>query len=289
MEQKKLKDKIYSKIDELPTLPVVIPKLLGLIENEESDVSDITEVISRDLALTSKILKVANSAYYGFPQQILKLEHAVALLGYNMVKSLALSIGVIKTFPHGKKSSSFSVEGLWLHSLSVATMMQELGKRFAKENSEEPLFVIGLLHDVGKVVLYQFFGDLFQQALEKTNKPEELTLHAAEQEVIGIDHCQVAGMLLTRWKFPDIIVNPIAFHYHSEISEGTDPVDIAMLRIANIIDQETGLEDKGNATVSNVYQSDLAVLEMNDEDFDDMKTYSYSIKDESQSLLNAIT
>ena len=288
MEKKKLKDKIYSKIDELPTLPVIIPKLLGLIENDESDVSDITELISQDLALTSKILKVANSAYYGFPQQILKLDHAVALLGYNMVKTLALSIGVIKSFPAGKENSGFSVDNLWLHSLSVATMMQELGKRFAKNNHEDPRFIIGLLHDIGKVVLYQFFGDLFQQALEKTNETEEPTLQAAEQEVIGIDHCEVAAMLLTRWKFPDKIINPIAFLHHSEIPEGTDILDIAMLRIANIIDQETGLEDEGKSVVRDIYQSDLVILGMNDKDFDDMKTYSSSIRDKTQTLLSAI-
>jgi HD-like signal output (HDOD) protein len=116
MEKDKLREKIYSKIDEIPTLPIVIPKLLSLIESDKSNVADIADAISRDPALTSKILKVANSAYYGFSQGISSLEKAVSLLGFNMVQSLALSIGVLRSLPAGKISTHFSQKGLWIHS-----------------------------------------------------------------------------------------------------------------------------------------------------------------------------
>jgi HD-like signal output (HDOD) protein len=91
MDEEVIKNHIYAKVDELPTLPAVVPKLLSLMEDAGSDIAQVTHVISQDPALTSKILKVANSAYYGFPKRIDDLERAVALLGFNMVKSLALS------------------------------------------------------------------------------------------------------------------------------------------------------------------------------------------------------
>ena len=289
MDRKKFQERIYSKINELPTLPAVIPKLLSLMENEESSAADLTEVISKDPALTSKILKVANSAYYGFSQQISRVEHAVALLGLNMVKSLALSIGIIQTFPSGRTSPYFSLEGLWLHSLSVATVIEELGKRLGEKNADESLFVVGLLHDIGKIVLDQFFNELFQQVLEKANTQDGIKLHIAEQEMIGIDHCEVAGILLKRWRFPHRITNAVTYHHHKEISEETDPVDTAMLRISNIIAQELGMGKEGNIAVNEIRESDLALLKMSMKEFDDLKAYCHGKENEIESLFRAMT
>ncbi|MCD6151895.1 MAG: HDOD domain-containing protein, partial [Deltaproteobacteria bacterium] len=178
MEKQELHQKIYAKIEELPTLPAVIPKLLSLMDNPKSSAAEVTEVISHDPALTAKLLKVANSAYYGFPAKISDLKHAVALLGFNLVKSLAISIGVIKNLPRGKQSAYFSASGLWLHSLAVATVMQDMGRRFySRDDNHDYLFIIGLLHDLGKVVLDQFFPESFNEVLEKANAGEHVKLH----------------------------------------------------------------------------------------------------------------
>ncbi len=288
MEKKELKEKIYSKIDELPTLPTVVPKILSLTESSKSCSSDITTVITNDPALTSKILKIANSAYYGFSQKITDLNTAVTLLGFNMVKSLALSIGVLRSLPEGKKNAYFTPEDLWLHSIIVASIIQELGKKVDKKNLNESLFIIGLIHDIGKIVLDQFFFDKFHDALEYANKLQKLSLHAAEQAIIGIDHCEVASMLLKRWKFPDKIRNPIAFHHESELPEEVSAVDIALLRIANSLTQELFPVKEGN-TISNViYDGDLKLLKMEEKDLDDMKAYLESTKDEIRELFNAL-
>ena len=110
MEKDVVLRKIYSKIDEIPTLPAVVPKLLSVMESDRANAYDIANTISNDPALSSKILKVANSAYYGFSQEILSLKLAMPLLGHNMVKSLALSIGVIRSLPSGRRSPNFSDE-----------------------------------------------------------------------------------------------------------------------------------------------------------------------------------
>ena len=120
MHKDELRAKIYSKIEELPTLPSVLPGLLHLMEDEMVSTSHVADVIGSDPALTSKILKAANSAYYGFPQEIDTLGRTVALPGFNMVGSLALSIGIMHSLPSGIRSSHFSEEGLWTHSLAVA-------------------------------------------------------------------------------------------------------------------------------------------------------------------------
>ncbi len=291
MEKKELKEKIYSKIDELPTLPAVVPKILSLTESSKSCASDITKVISNDPALTSKILKIANSAYYGFSQKITELDTAVKLLGFNMLKSLALSIGVLNTLPGGKKSPYFTPEDLWLHSITVAIIIQELGKRFCKKDINESLFIIGLIHDIGKIVLDQFFYDEFQKALEYANKLEKLSLHVAERAMIGIDHCEVAAMLLKRWKFPEKIKNPITFHHVQDVKkleEDVNAVDIALLRTANSLAQDLFPLKEGNTIPNLIREEDLELLKMNEKDVEDIKAFLESKKEEIKDLFNAL-
>jgi len=279
MEKNELRTKIYSKIDEIPTLPVVIPKLLTLMESDKTDAADIADAISRDPALSSKILKVANSAYYGFSKGISSLEKAVPLLGFNMVQSLALSIGVLRSLPAGKKSTHFSQQDLWIHSLAVATVMKELGKRYGKGNDREYLFIIGLLHDIGKIVLDQYFGELFHRAIEEFHNLGNIELHQAETREIGVDHGEVGAMLLTRWKFPDKISNAIAVHHGSEIPEGTNAEDVAMLRIADVLAHELSLEEEENPMPPEIRDADLKILEMNENQLEDIRAYLLDHKD----------
>lgn len=289
MEKDAVLRKIYSKIDEIPTLPAVVPKLLSVMESETSNASDIADTISNDPALSSKILKVANSAYYGFSQEILSLKLAMPLLGHNMVKSLALSIGVIHSLPSGRRSPNFSDKGLWIHSLAVATLMQELGKRFRKGGIAEHFFIIGLLHDIGKVVLNQYFSELFQEALEEVHNEGIAGLHIAESRLIGFDHGEIGAILLTRWKFPDVISSSIALHHQKEAPEGINGLDVAMLRVANALPQELGLGQDGNPVPPAISRQDLKVLEIGENEIEEMRAYLVGVKDEIYALFDAMT
>jgi len=288
MEKNELQKKIYSKIDELPTLPAVLPRLLSLIEDEKTSARHIADAISSDPALTSKILKVANSAYYGFSQEISSLERAIPLLGFNMVRSLALSIGIIDTLPSGKRSPYFSPKNLWIHGLAVATVMGELGKKFGADSKNEHYFVVGLLHDIGKIVFDLFFTELFQQALEKAHSKENEALYTAERSVIGFDHGEVGSMLLTRWKFPDVISAPIAFHHRSEFPEDLFAGDVAMLRIADVLPQELGLGAGGNPFPPDINEADLAILNMSEKELEDTRAYLDSARDGIYELFSAM-
>ena len=288
MEKDAVLRKIYSKIDEIPTLPAVVPKLLSLMESDKTNASDIADLISNDPALASKILKVANSAYYGFSQQISNLKLAMPLLGNNMVRSLALSIGVIRNLPSGRKSPNFSEKGLWIHSLAVAELMQELGRRHGNRDSNEYLFIIGLLHDIGKVVLNQFFGEVFQKALEEVNGQEIEGLHIAERRLIGFDHGEVGAMLSKRWNFPDVINNSIAAHHKVEVPEGTNIHDLAVLRIANALPQELGLGEEGNPIAPVISDQDIKALQMEKGELEDLKSFMLRVKDGIYTLFDTI-
>ena len=287
MERKEVIQKVYSKVDELPTLPIVLPKILSLMENEATSAMDIADVIASDPVITSKLLKVANSAYYGFQQEISSLKKCIPLLGFNMVKSLALSIGVMKSFPTGKKVAGFSREQLWIHSVAVGTLMQEMGKRYRKNKDNEYLFILGLLHDIGKIVLDQFFHELFEQILEKSLHMNRIDLYAAERQIIGIDHGEVGAILLRRWKFPEKIASTIDVHHKNEVPKEANSYDVAILRVADNLAMEFACEG-GNYETPELLEKDLTTLEINVDGLNDLKAFLESGRDGIMAFFNAI-
>ncbi len=288
MDKETLKKKIYAKIDELPTLPVVVSKLLALLEDPEFDIGELTELISQDPALTAKVLKASNSAYYGFAQEIDTLDRAVALLGINMIKSLTLSVGVVAALPKAKQAKLLNPAGLWLHCVAAAAVIREIGERMGLPKEDDHLFVVGLLHDVGKIVLLHFFFDLYQEALQKAQQQEDLPLYMAEREIIGMDHGEVGAMLLKRWKFPPQVIQPImAHHPHGDAVEA-NPRDVTMLRLANQLPQLVGLGRDGNAAPPQVRPEDLELLGMGQADLDGLREFTLASQESIQSFFDAI-
>jgi len=287
MEKDILRKKIYSKIDELPTLPVVVTKLLELLEDKNSNTFLITEAIEKDPSLTSKVLKVANSAYYGFSQQITSLERAVALLGFNMVKSLVVSIGVMKNLPSDKKISVFSEKQLWHHSVTVAVLLREMGKRLYPNKDSEHHFITGLLHDIGLIVFEQFFNNLFGRVLNEANLQNRTGLYIAEKNIIGVDHGEVGGMLLTRWNFPQVISNPVTIHHSDTYNQEEGRGEIAMLRFADIISYYNP-DDDDLETIAVKLNNELELLERDVSFLSAMIKFMEEEKDEIDSFFNAM-
>ncbi len=265
MTRDQLRARIYSRIDELPTLPTVVIRVLGLVERETSNVSDVTTVISQDPALTAKLLKVANSAYYGFRREVASVNRAVALLGFHMVRSLTVSIGVIQSLGTGAGTPAFSREGLWAHSLAVATATQQLAERTVQRPDAESLFITGLLHDVGRVVLDQFFPEEFGAAL-RASAENQTPLYLEERELLGADHGEVGGLLLGRWNFPEAIREPVAAHHREDASAAINPAAVALLRVADAVAQQTAVGSSGNPAPAQPAAADLAVLGLREAD-----------------------
>ena len=287
MEKVKLRNKIYSKINELPTLPSTVTRLLTLFEDTRSNTSLITGVIQKDPPLAAKILKAANSAYYGFSQKISDLERAVALLGFNMVKSLAVSIGVMKSLP-SKNKTSLSGKELWHHSVTVAILIREMGKRLYKEKDSEHLFILGLLHDVGMVVFDQFFSESYQEVLKKAEFAERKDIYKIEQDAIGLDHGESGGMLLTRWNFPSIISQTVAGHHHN-FAEEEITKEIALLRLGDTISHFHSTTEKNPEEISEELSPFLQYLGVDYNFVNQMLDFIESGKDEISSFFNSIS
>ena len=286
MDKATLRNKIYSKINELPTLPSTIGRLLTLFEDKNSNASLITEVILKDPSLAAKILKVANSAYYGFSQKISDLERAVALLGFNMVKSLAISISVMKNLPL-KNKTSLSGKELWNHSVTVAILMREMGKRLYNEKENEYLFILGLLHDVGLVVFDQFFNESYQEVTKEADYVDRKDFYKIEQRIIGFDHGETGGILLTRWNFPPIISQSVTGHHHFFEDEPTR--EIALLKLGDKISHIDTQSEVKFQELDEELNSVLQWLGTDNSFINEILDFRESVKDEIASFFNAVT
>lgn len=202
--------KIIEKIGDLPTLPSVAARITSEMRNESLTAKGLAKILSEDSALAAKVLRLANSAFYGMSKQVTSVEKAVTVLGFNTVKNLAMAVSVYTFFEQGKEST-IDTMGLWLHSLGCAVTCQMLVGKTNKKLGEEA-FLFGIVHDIGITVFINHKLSEMEQVIRNV-KENGATLSDAEIEVFGITHQQIGAMLLQSWKFPDNIVTAVKRHH----------------------------------------------------------------------------
>lgn len=201
---------IIDKIGDLPSLPTVAARINMEIEDEALTAKTLGVILSEDPSLVSRVLRLANSAFYGMPRQIASIERAVMILGFDTVKNIALSVSVFSFFKQGK-STTIDVNGLWNHSLGTAVCARVLMSRINGKLAEQA-FLLGIVHDIGKTVL-------ISQSLREMEEVRELVcegktpLGEAEAKVFGFTHQVIGALLLKEWKFPESIVTGVKVHH----------------------------------------------------------------------------
>jgi putative nucleotidyltransferase with HDIG domain len=198
-------------IKDIPTLPTIVFELNKLLRDPDTSIKTVCDTIEKDQAITLKILKLVNSAFYGFQSKISDLRNAVVLLGYNAVRNAIVSLSVINSFPKRITLMDFDVSQFWKHSLAVAVTSKNIAQLSKKESSDN-CFVGGLLHDTGKVILAQYFPELFE-AVWSTLQDEQLTFYEAEQKKLPIDHAKIGAHLAGKWQLPEGLVDAIRWHH----------------------------------------------------------------------------
>lgn len=211
---KSLEQKKIEQIENLPTLPEVANKLLKIINDPTTTAVDVANLISRDLSLTSKVLRLANSAFYGIPRTVTTVQNAVVILGLKVINTMVFSITVVKMFPGDGNSSLFSRKKFWAHSLACAVLSRQLALRMRKFTLFDPeeCFCAGLIHDIGRVVLDQYFHENFLKAIQSA-KERKVPLLQTETEIFGFSHMDVGDWLTSRWELPQDIRVPIVHHH----------------------------------------------------------------------------
>lgn len=226
-------------LDGLPALKPGVTKILHAINQDEINVADIAKSIQQDIGLTARILRVANSSFYGFSNQIASVKEACILLGEHTVRNLALSSVVISHLkPSGE--STLDYRALWQHGLGTAAVSVVLAKRSGIDEGDA--FTSGLLHDLGRVVLAIHFPEHFTAVLDYQNDHHCLT-QEAEIKILGIDHCALGAELAKRWNFPNHICRVIGSHHQPE--HGHQNRLPCLIHVADIISHGLDPSDRG--------------------------------------------
>ncbi len=241
---------LVSRELQLASLPDVYYRIMDVINSARSSASHIAEAVSNDTSLLGRLLRLVNSAFYGFPSKIETVTRAVAIIGTRELSTLALGIAAVQYF-HDIPSEYVDMKSFWRHSVACGVY----ARLMASEKigiSEERLFVSGLLHDLGKLVLFRQIPLSARNAIELAVS-KSIPLCEAEKELFGFDHAQLGGLLLRQWKIPAPIENAVRYH-HAPLSS-SNSLEPALLATADSLAMAAGFGGSGSVVVPDITSS----------------------------------
>lgn len=226
-------------------------KVLRTCNEPTACANDLNRVISLDPVLTGRVLQLINSAYYSLPSKVGSLTRAIILLGLNTVKNLVLGFAVFESFARRDHFRVFTPDEFWTHSLSTAAGAKLLAARHDVPLSErEDFFVAGLMHDLGKIPLNHLFPDAYRRAAE-TARCSPSGMRAAEQGCVGVDHCEVGGMIARKWQLGPGLSASLAGHHAVDESAAAGGLGLAeAVALADLLAHRMGAGTAGGNSLS---------------------------------------
>ena len=224
---------LASLLDEdvaLVSLPHIFTEINRVISDPRSSAVHVADVISKDPNLTARLLRIVNSAFYGFPSKIDTISRAVTVLGSKELSTLALGTSVLNIF-NDIPADLVDMKSFWEHSVACGIAARMIGSYKNIVNTER-LFVAGLLHDIGRIIIYKNLPSEGREMLLYARQTDCL-LRSAEQEVLGFDHGQIGAMLMQKWKLPVILEQ--ALGYHHQPTQSQHPLEASLVHIADIL------------------------------------------------------
>jgi HD-like signal output (HDOD) protein len=266
--QEKLK-RITEKIVGLPTLPSMLQNINRLMLNPRTSAKEVAQLISSDPAIASKVLRVVNSSFYGFPNRIASISHAIVILGFNTVKSIVLSSTIFDVFKGDKSNQLFDRNNFWRHSVGCGASARAVGRVIGSKALEE-IFIAGLLSDIGKIVLDQFLHEHFVKILERTRSTNCL-LAKAEQDHLGITHAEVGAWLFEKWNMSKGLIEAIRYH-HNPAMAGENKELAAIVHLADILVRSIRFGSGGDNKIPAISDTAWQSLRLNPDQFDRLLT-----------------
>jgi len=224
-------EKITAKIDAFPSIPGSTGKLLKMLEDSETSVQAIEDVLRLDPGMTANVLKLTNSAYIGLPSKVGSVKRAIMMLGMKKIKQLVMTSCVGAVMDGAIPGYDLPAGELWRHSIAVSVAAEGLSREL-KLNDTEDIFTAALVHDVGKLVLGQFVQE--DLAAIQTAAGTDISFEVAEKEVLGIDHAEIGARILSQWSLPDDLVHAVRWHHGPE-GAGTSNRTTDVVHVANVL------------------------------------------------------
>jgi putative nucleotidyltransferase with HDIG domain len=234
-------DKILEQVSAFPSMPKAGVKLRALLSEEDVSVEKIEKILRQDPGLAANVLRLANSAFFGLPSKVTSLKHAVMLLGIKRFAKIAVGACMQKSMDGSVEGYGLSPGQLWLHSIGVSTIAEALAKNRKLPESSD-FFTPALLHDLGKLVLSRFLRA--EQSQIDSLVADGVPIVIAEKEVLKTDHAEIGALILTKWSFPDDIINAVRWHHYPEGSENSNHHP-EIVYLANLMCQPDSSSESG--------------------------------------------
>ena len=255
----RLTDLLRNKRTQLPTLPVVAQNIIRISRDPTSSANDLTAFISNDQAIANKILRMANSPYYGTGKKVDSILRAITIIGFDEILGLAVGIGILPSFKSNPIGRILDMRELWLHSLACCFAANNCTKYMRERKNdgatappeEKATFLPTLLHDMGKIIFSIYFPAEYAQVLLHASG-NETPLHLVEQQMLGIDHAHLAALLMQYWNFPETLLVPVRYHHAPEQCDGEHRFDAWLIMLANSLARDAKI---GNSYNRQVYES----------------------------------
>ncbi|HOQ09616.1 MAG TPA: HDOD domain-containing protein [Syntrophomonadaceae bacterium] len=231
-------ENIVQAVNDLPSLPQVVLRVMELTEDPDSTAQDINEVLTQDQGMTARVLKLANSAFYGFPRRIATVTEATVLLGFKTIRSLVMAASVSDMLSQKIEGYALEYGELWKHSQCCAMTARHIARKI-KFGGLEVAYTAGLLHDIGKVVLNTYMKETYREVLDKVQS-ESIPFLQSEQSILGFDHAQVGAQVAEKWNLPPELVETIACHHEPEQAK-VNPKLTAIIHLANVVCSTMGI------------------------------------------------
>ena len=219
------------RIGLVPPLPEVASLVLKMLDDPKSSAPEITNVITREPALSGQILKTINSAYFGLKQKVTNLNQAVTLMGFRKIRQLVLNVSVFRVLSKLSRRREAMVK-FWRHSAIAAALCRHLAAKIRTPLPEDQAYVTGLLHDMGKPLFMKFDGTLYDKVLALAEL-EQIPFHQAERRLGETTHCALGAWAARKWNLPDAVINAIREH-HSPAALTSDALT-ACVHVANYV------------------------------------------------------
>ena len=244
----------------IPTLPTVLISLLEVIDSEEVSIKQIGDIISKDQALSSRLLKMVNSPIYGFPGRISSVNQALMLIGLGPLKGMLMGVAIFEAMQK-------TMIGLWEHSIGSAIAARLIAVKIGIKETEEAS-VAALIHDLGKVTFGMCYPAEYKTLLDKA-KTEEKYIVDVEREDFGVNHAEAGTWIAQKWNFPANLVEAIGYHHKPQLAKRAKKLT-AIVHISDIMIKMTGFGFSGDPYVHQVESEAWELLGLTDEDIKDV-------------------
>ncbi|MCP4644683.1 MAG: HDOD domain-containing protein [bacterium] len=231
-------------VGDLPTLPAVMQRILKITDDESTSAADLTEILEMDHAISARVLRLANSAFFGLRNRVDSARRAVVVIGFDAVRLLALATSVFDVLSKGSQYALDPVD-FWMHSLGTAKAAQLLAEKRGSAQPAEACFTAGLVHDMGKCLLERALKETYREVVAEAQEAER-NLSWVEQPRLGTTSGEIGGWIAGRWRFPDMIVDAIRHSDRPEEYSGLYRGEVRIVDLANRLSRLAGFGDGGD-------------------------------------------